>query len=262
MWYIWLIAAGIFFIVEIITVGFLVFWLGVSALLAMVVSLFTDNLFIQTLVFVISSCILIPLTKPLVNKFISKDDDVKTGATNIIETATKALESSNHTDRASKAGLNILNGFINGMNDKDGRVWNKAYSIGRTAVDAINKATDEHSPSKETFKTGKFFDQGFINGIKSLEDKIYSETYGVGDKARLGLGRAIRGVSNLISEGIDDEFTIRPVLDLSEVQSGAAAINGMLGVPSVGVAANLNAIINIITKKIIKYNISFLLLIF
>ena len=171
-----------------------------------------------------------------------KDDDIKTGATNIIETATKALESSNHTDRASKAGLNILNGFINGMNDKDGRVWNKAYSIGRTAVDAINKATDEHSPSKETFKTGKFFDQGFINGIKSLEDKIYSETYGVGDKARLGLGRAIRGVSNLISEGIDDEFTIRPVLDLSDVQSGAAAINGMLGVPSVGVAANLNAI--------------------
>lgn len=171
-----------------------------------------------------------------------KDDDVKTGATKIIETATKALESSNHTDRASKAGLNILNGFINGMNDKDGRVWNKAYSIGRTAVDAINKATDEHSPSKETFKTGKFFDQGFINGIKSLEDKIYSETYGIGDKARLGLGRAIKGVSNLISEGIDDEFTIRPVLDLSDVQSGAAAINGMLGVPSVRVASNLNAI--------------------
>ena len=184
--------------------------------------------------------------KALIDAIISamgeKDDDVKTGATNIIETATKALESSNHTDRASKAGLNILNGFINGMNDKDGRVWNKAYSIGRTAVDAINKATDEHSPSKETFKTGKFFDQGFINGIKSLEDKIYSETYGVGDKARLGLGRAIRGVSNLISEGIDDEFTIRPVLDLSDVQSGAAAINSMLRVPSVGVAANLNAI--------------------
>ena len=50
----------------------------------MVVSLFTDNLFIQTLVFVISSCILIPLTKPLVNKFISKDDDVKTNAFSLI----------------------------------------------------------------------------------------------------------------------------------------------------------------------------------
>ena len=182
----------------------------------------------------------------LINKLIeaidSKNDNVKTSATNIVETATKALESGDHTDRAIKAGLNLLNGFINGMDDKDGRVWKKAYSVGSMAVDAINKATDEHSPSKETFKTGKYFDQGFINGIKSLEDKIYSQTYGVGDKARIGLGRAIKGVSNLISEGIDDEFTIRPVLDLSEVQSGAAAINGMLGVPSVGVSANLNAI--------------------
>lgn len=182
----------------------------------------------------------------LINKLIeaidSKNDNVKTSATNIVETATKALESGDHTDRAIKAGLNLLNGFIDGMDDKDGRVWKKAYSVGSMAVDAINKATDEHSPSKETFKTGKYFDQGFINGIKSLEDKIYSQTYGVGDKARIGLGRAIKGVSNLISEGIDDEFTIRPVLDLSEVQSGAAAINGMLGVPSVGVSANLNAI--------------------
>ena len=69
MWILWLIAAGVFFIIEIATVGFLIFWLGIGALLAMVVSLITDNLIIQTIVFVISSCILIPLTKPLADKF-------------------------------------------------------------------------------------------------------------------------------------------------------------------------------------------------
>ena len=42
MWYIWLIAAGIFFIVEIATIGFLIFWLGIGALLAMIASFFTD----------------------------------------------------------------------------------------------------------------------------------------------------------------------------------------------------------------------------
>ena len=46
MWYIWLIAAGVFFVVEIMTVGFMVFWLGVAALLACIVSLFTENLVI------------------------------------------------------------------------------------------------------------------------------------------------------------------------------------------------------------------------
>ena len=38
MWQFWLIASGIFFIVEIITVGFLVFWLGIAALITMCVS--------------------------------------------------------------------------------------------------------------------------------------------------------------------------------------------------------------------------------
>ncbi len=72
MWSFWLIAAGIFFIVEIATVGFLVFWLGIGALLAMVTSFITDNILIQTVVFVVSSCILIPLTKPLADKFTGK----------------------------------------------------------------------------------------------------------------------------------------------------------------------------------------------
>ena len=54
MWLIWLIAAGIFFIVEIATVGFLIFWLGIGSLLAMIVSFFTDNIIIQTAVFVFS----------------------------------------------------------------------------------------------------------------------------------------------------------------------------------------------------------------
>ena len=68
MWQFWLIAAGIFFVGEIITVGFLIFWLGIAALITMVVSFFTSNLIIQTAVFVISSAILIFATKPLVNK--------------------------------------------------------------------------------------------------------------------------------------------------------------------------------------------------
>ncbi len=73
MWQIWLIAAGIFFVGEIFTAGFLIFWLGFGALLAMVVSFFTSNIIIQMAVFVISSGIFILATKPLINKFAKKD---------------------------------------------------------------------------------------------------------------------------------------------------------------------------------------------
>lgn len=83
MWQMWLIISGIFFVAEMITVGFLVFWLGVGALFAMVVSLFTDNLIIQTSTFVISSTLLLFLTKPLVKR-VSHSDKVQTNAYSII----------------------------------------------------------------------------------------------------------------------------------------------------------------------------------
>ena len=170
-----------------------------------------------------------------------KKPDVENGSKAVVETAMTTLKSYDMSG-AEEIGKNFVQGFANGITNNIYLARDAGSQVGKKALEAAKQSIDSHSPSKETYKLGTFFDQGFINGIKSLEDKIYSETYGVGDKARLGLGRAIRGVSNLISEGIDDEFTIRPVLDLSDVQSGAAAINGMLGVPSVGVAANLNAI--------------------
>ncbi len=65
--------------------GFLIFWLGIGALLAMAVSFITDNVVIQMAVFVISSTALIFLTKPLVNKYINKDEVLPTNANRLID---------------------------------------------------------------------------------------------------------------------------------------------------------------------------------
>lgn len=83
MWQMWLIASGVFFIIEIFTVGFLIFWLGVGALIAMLISFLTSNIIIQTTVFVISSGLLIFATKPLVNK-ITKKEIVPTNVYSIV----------------------------------------------------------------------------------------------------------------------------------------------------------------------------------
>ena len=84
MWCFWLIVAGIFFIIEISTVGFLVFWLGIGALLAMLTTFLTESIVIQTIVFVVSSSILIPLTKPLADKLINKKNSISTNAYSLI----------------------------------------------------------------------------------------------------------------------------------------------------------------------------------
>ena len=83
MWQWWLIASGVFFIGEIITVGFLLFWFGVACLISMVVSFFTSNLIIQMSVFLIASVLLILGTKPFVKKFMNQKN-VATNAYSLI----------------------------------------------------------------------------------------------------------------------------------------------------------------------------------
>ena len=76
MWVLWLIASGVFFLGEIFTVSFLLFWPGVGAFLAFLTSLILpENLVAQVLVFVVSKVVMIVFTKPLVKKFFKSKDD-------------------------------------------------------------------------------------------------------------------------------------------------------------------------------------------
>ena len=84
MWQIWLIIAGVCLIVEIMTTGFLVFWFAIGALLAMVTSIFIDNIIIQTAIFVISSGLLIFATKPFVEKFVQNKNSISTNVYSIV----------------------------------------------------------------------------------------------------------------------------------------------------------------------------------
>lgn len=83
MWQFWLIIAGAFVILEIATMGFLVFWFALGALAALVVSLLIDSILIQAIVFLVVSTILLFATKPLVNKIMPKDSFVKTNSYSI-----------------------------------------------------------------------------------------------------------------------------------------------------------------------------------
>ena len=76
MWAIWLIASGIFFLGEIFTISFLLFWPGVGAFLAFLTSLIVpENLLVQIIVFVVSTVLMIIFTKPLINKLFKNKDN-------------------------------------------------------------------------------------------------------------------------------------------------------------------------------------------
>ena len=68
-WFIWLVVAGVFTIVEIATVGFFIIWFGVAALLTAIFSLFMPEAFLVQVVFwAISSVLLVLFTKRFTDK--------------------------------------------------------------------------------------------------------------------------------------------------------------------------------------------------
>ena len=83
MWQIWLIIAGACIIIEMLTIGFLVFWFAIGALIAMCASFFINSVVAQTTVFILSSTILLFATKPVVEKFQKSTPNYKTNSSSI-----------------------------------------------------------------------------------------------------------------------------------------------------------------------------------
>ena len=170
---------------------------------------------------------------------------IKTKFTEVAQEAVNGLNDPNVKSQAEQVGLYFVQGFTNGINNDKSLALarNAGSAIGKAALNAAKKAIDAHSPSKETYKLGTFFDQGFVNGIISLRNKVYDSSYSVGSYAKDALNRSLMRIADIIDNNIDVNPSIRPVMDLSDIENGAAAIDSLLSTThSVGLMNNLNAI--------------------
>ena len=65
----WFIAFVILLIIELVTVNLVTIWFAIGAVAAIITTIFTDSILIQSIVFVVVSVIALLITKPLINKF-------------------------------------------------------------------------------------------------------------------------------------------------------------------------------------------------
>ena len=89
---IWLILAVVFVVAETITVALISVWFAIGAILAMIAALFGGAVWLQILIFIASSGILILLTKPLSEKLVNKKT-VKTNADRVVGQTGTVLQS-------------------------------------------------------------------------------------------------------------------------------------------------------------------------
>lgn len=106
MWKIWLVISGICLIIESFTLGFFVFWFSIGAIFALITSLFTTNIIIQSTVFVITSTLLLLLTKPLIKKFVKTPKTKPTNVYSIIGKEGIVLEAIDSINGTGKVKVN------------------------------------------------------------------------------------------------------------------------------------------------------------
>ena len=149
MWHIWLIIAGVCFVIEMMTVGFLVFWFGIGALLTMIVSLiFPDNIVLQTTVFVVSSTSLIFLTKPLAKKLAKSGKKVATNAYSVIGKKGIVIQDINETHGV---GQIKVAGEVWSAKTSDGSTIEKGTQIEVIKIDGVKAVVEPTAVATNIF---------------------------------------------------------------------------------------------------------------
>jgi hypothetical protein len=141
------------------------------------------------------------------------------------------------------AGAHLAQGFANGISENAYKAAAKAKAMAEAAVMAARNALDINSPSKVFAKLGSSVPEGFARGIGKFTGDIEDSSVAMARVAISGTRDAIARVSELLNADVDSQPTIRPVLDLSDIESGAGRINGLFGMqPSVDLLTNVGSI--------------------
>ena len=144
-----------------------------------------------------------------------------------ITRAVTVLKSSATYYKFYEVGNWLVEGMAYGIDMNDYKVEAKARVMARRAVDAAKEELDINSPSKVFRAIGYSVPEGFAMGIDKLSGLVAQSSSDMAHTAIRGVSDSIAKLSDIVSSDIDTQPTIRPVLDLSDVRSGANAIGSM-----------------------------------
>lgn len=84
---------------------------------------------------------------------------------------------SNISNSFYNIGESAMQGFSNGLSDKQQEIYNKAQTISNNLAKTIKSALSIHSPSRVMFELGDYTMQGFKNGLEHLYQPILSSMH-------------------------------------------------------------------------------------
>lgn len=118
-------------------------------------------------------------------------------------------------------------GMIWGLKNKENAVVAAARRVAMAAYQAAMAALGIRSPSRVFKKIGEYTVEGFVQGIEQNSTLAAMSTKSMATGAISSMRNALSALDTL-TDDIDSQPTIRPVMDLTNVRSGVNTISGML----------------------------------
>ncbi len=188
------------------------------------------------------------LVKGLQDGLVSGSSHLRTACISLVRSCTSSI--SNRYNDFVNLGRYLVQGFAQGITSNTYLAQARARDMAWAAYGAAKRRLNVNSPSKVFRKLGTAVPEGFAQGIGKLGSLVEGSAVGMADTAIDGTRNAIARISDIINSDVDAQPTIRPVLDLSEIEAGAGAINSMVGgTASIGVMSNINAISTMMNRR-------------
>lgn len=125
-------------------------------------------------------------------------------------------------------GKNIVNGIIDGIQSMISNVVSTVKNLADQALDGIKDFLGIASPSKAFAEVGKFCAVGMADGITKYASGVTDATEDMGDASLKTMQDTMSRLTDAMNADLDSAPVITPVLDLTDVKSGANTLANML----------------------------------
>lgn len=135
------------------------------------------------------------------------------------------------------AGANLVMGLIDGIKSKIAAAVAQAFKLATSVMDIIKKVLGIKSPSAVMYGIAEYMVEGFTNGLRnSTGDAIYASK-DFGYNVTGAMQKAMSKVSDYLATDFNMNPTIRPVLDMSDLESGAKRLPGLFSINPISTAS-------------------------
>ena len=169
--------------------------------------------------------------KEMWEKFIEgckeKQEAAKKAAKEILKKVKDAIVEK--VDSLKEVGKNLIKGFINGIKSMATGVIDAVTGVVQGSIDWAKSLLGINSPSKVFMEIGKYTSEGFAIGLDKYAHMASNSAGELANNVIKSVKDPLSNISKILDEDINANPTIRPVMDLSNIENGTRLLNNMLG---------------------------------